>query len=193
MPHRAGSRAENRRLRRATLSSRDIGWFTSQLTGRSMTFQSRWRNRAFTFLAAVVLCVSHAGLASSQEALGSNVNVLVAWDASDHYITPRGLNVEDEGPHRPAADTDAVEAVRVQSGCRVRRHPHDRHLEQLPLASLRGRRRRDGMRSTRSSVSPSSFARGSPLMCRQRRSTRRPIRMRRPRTPLSSSPTTTRS
>jgi hypothetical protein len=62
-----------------------------------MTFQSRWRNRAFTLLAAVVLCLSHAGPASSQEVLGSNVNVLVAWDASDHYITPRGLNVEDKG------------------------------------------------------------------------------------------------
>ena len=29
--------------------------------------------------------------------LGSNVNGLVAWDFSDHYITPRGLNVEDKG------------------------------------------------------------------------------------------------
>ena len=29
--------------------------------------------------------------------LGSNVNALVAWDFSDHYITPRGLNVEDKG------------------------------------------------------------------------------------------------
>jgi len=68
-----------------------------------MTVQSRWRNRAFTLLAAVVMCLSQAGLASSQEVgssqdvLGSNVNVLVAWDFSDHYITPRGLNVEDEG------------------------------------------------------------------------------------------------
>ena len=63
-----------------------------------MTFQSRWRNRVFTLLAAVVLCLSHVGLASSQEVvLGSNVNGLVAWDVSDHYITPRGLNVEDEG------------------------------------------------------------------------------------------------
>ena len=51
-----------------------------------MTFQSRWRNRAFTLLAAVVLCLSHAGPASSQEVLGSNVNVLVAWDASDHLL-----------------------------------------------------------------------------------------------------------
>ena len=62
-----------------------------------MTFQRRWRNRAFTLLAAVVLCLSQAGLAWSQDVPGSNVNVLVAWDASDHYITPRGLNVEDEG------------------------------------------------------------------------------------------------
>ena len=62
-----------------------------------MTFQNRWRNRAFTLLAAVVLCLAHAGPASSQDVLGSNVNVLLAWDASDHYITPRGLNVEDKG------------------------------------------------------------------------------------------------
>ena len=62
-----------------------------------MTFQSRWRNRAFTLLAAVVLCLSHPGLASSQDALGSNVNVLLAWDYSNHYVTPRGLNVEDKG------------------------------------------------------------------------------------------------
>jgi len=62
-----------------------------------MTFQSRWRNRAFTLLAAVLLCLSHAGVASSQDVLGSNVHGLVAWDASNHYITPRGLNVEDKG------------------------------------------------------------------------------------------------
>jgi len=68
-----------------------------------MIVPSRWRNRAFTLLAAVVMCLSQAGPASSQEVgspqdvLGSNVNVLVAWDFSDHYITPRGLNVEDEG------------------------------------------------------------------------------------------------
>ena len=61
-----------------------------------MTFQSSWRNRAFTLLAAV-LCLSHAGPASAQDTLGSNVNALVAWDFSDHYITPRGLNVEDKG------------------------------------------------------------------------------------------------
>ena len=62
-----------------------------------MTLQGRWRYRAFTLLTAVVLCLAHAGRASSQEVLGSNVNVLVAFDFSDHYITPRGLNVEDNG------------------------------------------------------------------------------------------------
>jgi hypothetical protein len=62
-----------------------------------MTFQSRWRNRALPLFAAVVLCLSHAELARSQDVLGSNVNGLVAWDFSDHYITPRGLNVEDKG------------------------------------------------------------------------------------------------
>ncbi len=62
-----------------------------------MTLKSRWRYRGFTLLTAVVLCLSHADRASSQEVLGSNVNVVVAFDVSDHYITPRGLNVEDEG------------------------------------------------------------------------------------------------
>jgi len=62
-----------------------------------MTLQNKWRYRAFTLLTAVVLCLAHAGRASSQEVLGSNVNVLVAFDFSDHYITPRGLNVEDRG------------------------------------------------------------------------------------------------
>src|ERR1700674_5529106 len=62
-----------------------------------MTFQRRWRDRAFTLRAAVVLSLSLAFLASSQDVLGSNVTGLVAWDASDHYITPRGLNVEDKG------------------------------------------------------------------------------------------------
>ena len=62
-----------------------------------MTFQGRSRNRWFMLLAAAVLCLSHAGPASAQDVLGSNVNVLLAWDASDHYITPRGLNVEDKG------------------------------------------------------------------------------------------------
>ena len=62
-----------------------------------MTFQGRSRNRKLTLLAAVALCLSHAGLASAQDVLGSNVNAVVAWDASDHYITPRGLNVEDKG------------------------------------------------------------------------------------------------
>jgi hypothetical protein len=62
-----------------------------------MTIRGGWRKHACTLIAAMVLCLSHAGLASSQDVLGSNVNVLVAWDVSDHYITPRGLNVEDEG------------------------------------------------------------------------------------------------
>src|SRR5258706_12453865 len=62
-----------------------------------MTFHCSWRRHAFTLLAAVVLCLSHTRVASSQDAFGSSVNGLVAWDASNHYITPRGLNVEDKG------------------------------------------------------------------------------------------------
>jgi hypothetical protein len=99
-----------------------------------MTFQSGWRNRAFTILATVVLCLSHAGLASSQDVLGSNVNVLVAWDASDHYITPRGLNVEDKGlVAQPlmlllwklhAADQGAVSDVTLTTGIWNSLHTH---------------------------------------------------------------------
>jgi hypothetical protein len=62
-----------------------------------MTFPSKSRKRELRLLGALVLFLSHAGLAWSQESLGANVNALVAWDFSDHYITPRGLNVEDKG------------------------------------------------------------------------------------------------
>jgi hypothetical protein len=58
---------------------------------------STWRNCAFTLLSTAVAIVSVFGRASAQEALGSRVNVLVAMDFSDNYITPRGLHVEDEG------------------------------------------------------------------------------------------------
>jgi hypothetical protein len=33
----------------------------------------------------------------AQDELGSRVNGLISIDYSDHYITPRGLNVEDQG------------------------------------------------------------------------------------------------
>jgi hypothetical protein len=99
-----------------------------------MIFQSRWRNRAFTLGAAVLLCVLHAGPAASQDVLGSNVNGLVAWDASDHYITPRGLNVEDDGlVVQPlmlllwklhAADHGAVSDVTLTTGIWNSLHSH---------------------------------------------------------------------
>ena len=139
-----------------------------------MTFQSRWRNRAFTLVAAVVLCLSHAGLAQSQDVLGSNVNGLVAWDFSDHYITPRGLNVEDKGLivqplllmlwKLHGSNQGAVSDVTLTTGIWNSFHSH-----------ASGAKPSRWMRSTRSSASPSSFARGSPLICRRRRSTRRPI------------------
>src|SRR6187402_425006 len=61
------------------------------------------------WLGAVVLMGAMAGQATAgtpaktlekpiiEESLGSRINGLVVMEFSDHYITPRGLNVEDEG------------------------------------------------------------------------------------------------
>src|SRR6187397_28149 len=62
-----------------------------------MTFRCHWRKRLFTLLGGLVVLLALPGRASSQDVLGSRVNGLVSFDFSDHYITPRGLNVEDEG------------------------------------------------------------------------------------------------
>ena len=59
--------------------------------------KSKWRNRSFTLLATVATFLLLPGPAWSQETLGSRVNVLVAFDFSGDYITPRGLHVEDRG------------------------------------------------------------------------------------------------
>lgn len=48
-------------------------------------------------LAAVTLLLSLPWPAHAQDAFGSRVNGLMAFDFSDNYITPRGLHVEDEG------------------------------------------------------------------------------------------------
>jgi hypothetical protein len=58
---------------------------------------STWRNRAFMLFSMAAAVLSLAVPADAQETLGSRVNVLVAMDFSDNYITPRGLHVEDEG------------------------------------------------------------------------------------------------
>jgi hypothetical protein len=60
-------------------------------------FRCHWRTRLFTLLGGVALLLSLPGRAWSQDMLGSRVNGLMAFDFSDHYITPRGLNVEDNG------------------------------------------------------------------------------------------------
>jgi hypothetical protein len=60
-------------------------------------FERNWRKRAFTMLSAVAAVLGLTSPATSQETLGSNVNVLVGMDFSGDYITPRGLHVEDEG------------------------------------------------------------------------------------------------
>lgn len=52
--------------------------------------------RLLAFL--TVLCLTAAWIAPAvAQDLGSKVNGLVVMDFSDHYITPRGLNVEDKG------------------------------------------------------------------------------------------------
>jgi hypothetical protein len=58
-------------------------------------FRCHWRTRLFTLLGGFVVLLGLPGRAWSQDVLGSRVNGLLAFDISDHYITPRGLNVED--------------------------------------------------------------------------------------------------
>jgi hypothetical protein len=60
-------------------------------------FRCHRRKRLFTLLGGFVVLLALPGRAWSQDVLGSKVNGLLAFDFSDHYITPRGLNVEDDG------------------------------------------------------------------------------------------------
>jgi hypothetical protein len=60
-------------------------------------FRCHWRKRLFTLLGGFAMLLSLPGRAWSQDVLGSKVNGLLAFDFSDHYITPRGLDVEDRG------------------------------------------------------------------------------------------------
>jgi len=55
------------------------------------------RRRLACRLFALTLAACIARPALAQNTLGSRVNGLVSFDISDHYITPRGLNVEDKG------------------------------------------------------------------------------------------------
>jgi len=54
-----------------------------------------WRRVNVASGLAVVLLAALPAWA--QDGLGSRVNGLISVDVSDHYITPRGLNVEDQG------------------------------------------------------------------------------------------------
>ena len=56
------------------------------------------RKSSIVALAIVITtCLSLTRSVLAQEALGSRVNGLISLDVSDHYITPRGLNVENQG------------------------------------------------------------------------------------------------
>jgi len=59
-------------------------------------FESTSRIRTLVFVAAVLSAAP--GVARAQDdALGSRVHAVLAWDFSTDYITPRGLHVEDQG------------------------------------------------------------------------------------------------
>jgi len=58
---------------------------------------TRWRTHLFGSVLALAVSLSLAPAAQAQEALGSQVNALVALDFSGDYITPRGLHVEGQG------------------------------------------------------------------------------------------------
>ena len=60
-------------------------------------FRCHRRNRICSILGGAALLLALPGPAWSQELLGSRVNGVMGLDFSDHYITPRGLHVEDEG------------------------------------------------------------------------------------------------
>src|SRR3982074_1292276 len=62
-----------------------------------MMFRCYWRSRLFRLLGGCAVLLVLPGRAWSQDLLGSKVNGVLAFDFSDHYITPRGLNVEDHG------------------------------------------------------------------------------------------------
>ena len=102
-------------------------------------FRCHWRKRMFTLLGGFIVLLSLPGRAWSQDLLGSRVNGLVAFDFSDHYITPRGLNVEDKGLivqpllllfwKLHASGTGPVSDVTVTTGVWNSFHSHPSGLE----------------------------------------------------------------
>jgi hypothetical protein len=102
-------------------------------------FRCHWRTRLFTLLGGFALLLSLPGRAWSQDVLGSRVTGLLAFDFSDHYITPRGLNVEDHGViGQPllllfwklhASDKGAVTDVTLTTGVWNSFHSHASGLE----------------------------------------------------------------
>jgi len=61
-------------------------------------FENKFRrSHLFAFVTGLALALSLPGLAWAQSDLGSRVHGLIGLDFSDHYITPRGLNVENQG------------------------------------------------------------------------------------------------
>jgi hypothetical protein len=54
-------------------------------------------SKALRIAIVITACLVLTRSVFAQEALGSRVNGLISLDVSDHYITPRGLNVENQG------------------------------------------------------------------------------------------------
>ena len=71
--------------------------FRPTFEGGTLVDNKKFRTRLACGLLALVLAACLARPTLAQNTLGSRVNGLVSFDISDHYITPRGLNVEDKG------------------------------------------------------------------------------------------------
>jgi hypothetical protein len=101
-------------------------------------FRCYWRQHPFTLLTLALLLLLPSR-AWSQDLLGSKVNGLVTFDFSDHYITPRGLNVEDKGLivqplvllfwKLHASEKSAVTEVTLTTGLWNSFHSHPSGLE----------------------------------------------------------------
>jgi hypothetical protein len=61
-------------------------------------FENRLRKKhLIALVTSLAVALSAPSSTWAQSALGSRVNGLISLDFSDHYITPRGLNVENQG------------------------------------------------------------------------------------------------
>ena len=132
---------EKRALRGTTLSSRRyrLVHVTTDRGERSMTFPKPIAKTRLHARSRPSCCACHTPAWPRRRQLyaGSNVNVLVAWDFSDHCITPRGLNVEDDGLIGQPLLLPVLEASRLRQGAGGRYHAHHRRLEQLPFTAIR--------------------------------------------------------